>query len=1249
MEVENKEYNTIEELEAIGEDIVKSLRRKNGDALKGIKDALTKLYTQSGHFVFELIQNAEDCDATEVSFNLLPDKLIFTHNGTKLFRLEDVDSITNVGNSTKTDNGNSIGKFGVGFKSVFEYTNTPEIHSGNFHFLIKDLFIPHSIKTAETESFDKTIFSLPFDVADKTPEDCFNQIQKTLTYLPAETLLFLRHIKRISIKYSEKETLIERKENNAALAPKNLCALTKNNSVSSHYVRYFDKARVTERYNENQEENIEKEIEIGLAFKAEFSDKNGWSIKPILNAENPSGKVFTFFPCEAEHSGLCFHIHAPFALTVDREKLRYEPANAEIKEKLAGLLADSLESIKESNLLNMDFLKTLPNEDDALGSYEVFKNIKEKFNCEPFTPMENGTFAPAKGKLRSQRQISSLFDDSDMNKLFGTNGVAYWIKNPRQQNQRDDKFIQGLGCKNFHIGDFIKKYVEIKNNYDDILRFLQNVNAVLLDAQKQKIQYFRNIETIFENKNPSWYTKFYKLLHIGVENYDIPYYIKDDVKSFPLCLCSSNKLHRFEDCYLPSENESLKTENVNIIHPSICEEINKNLELSLFFLQLGVRKYSKSEIFKQNFEKFLSGSKSTVEFINIFHSYLELEDKNSIFNYFKNFASHKFLKTESNTFENGENIFITESYMVNPTIRNISAYYTDKNIVRNLEVLPLTSEYLKFLKDDYEKNSFVDFLRKFGGKTDIPIIKCSCHKNPIFWEVIRKEAEGYTHGNSNPTDIDFTIPFLESVMKTPTIEKFELIWSKLLSTPLRMHIDYMNRDISCCYYCNAQKYAEKSYPSQLIYILKNSEWVAQNENDKIQFVKPKDAVRSKLPDYKYWNSQYNSTYLEQWLSKLDFGKAEKEQQAEYQKKLEEERQCKENLEKISTGLGFSSDFLSELEQARKEGLIDDKSFLDYINEKRRIKSEQSEVFERNSELPVNETHFKEKIRENYENSENIESEKRERTVRTSNSGIKESAKIKLRDRYTNPLSGTMLCQLCKKPMPFKDKQDSDYFETRQLFSSELFEKESDENYVALCPICTAKYKVYMSKDTEKQKELWNSIKQNGNEITEFALSLDYDYELHFDKKHILALLPFLGVEDTVTEKKKVVIVIKPKKIEAFCINCKSTFFFPKDKPIVSCDKCHASYQNRNGVITKMLTKTNSVSCKNIEISFDQLKKSIEMTRKEKNGYVLVALLAKSLESVLGYKPKNKMRIIVNSYLEKLSVSETPAFSVKIKE
>ena len=69
--------------------------------VEGIERLLTQLYPGNAHFIFELLQNAEDAQATKVEFRLEPEELVFVHNGKRLFDLRDVESITSIADSSK--------------------------------------------------------------------------------------------------------------------------------------------------------------------------------------------------------------------------------------------------------------------------------------------------------------------------------------------------------------------------------------------------------------------------------------------------------------------------------------------------------------------------------------------------------------------------------------------------------------------------------------------------------------------------------------------------------------------------------------------------------------------------------------------------------------------------------------------------------------------------------------------------------------------------------------------------------------------------------------------------------------------------------------------------------------------------------------------------------------------------------------------------------------------------------------------
>ena len=111
---------------------------------------LANRYDDRTHFIFELLQNAEDALAKHkgwegqrgVEFSLSPDDLSVTHFG-KPFDEDDVRGVCGIGESTK--GLTSIGRFGIGFKSVYAFTASPEIHSGSEHFAIDSFVLPRAV------------------------------------------------------------------------------------------------------------------------------------------------------------------------------------------------------------------------------------------------------------------------------------------------------------------------------------------------------------------------------------------------------------------------------------------------------------------------------------------------------------------------------------------------------------------------------------------------------------------------------------------------------------------------------------------------------------------------------------------------------------------------------------------------------------------------------------------------------------------------------------------------------------------------------------------------------------------------------------------------------------------------------------------------------------------------------------------------------------------------------------------------
>ena len=120
-----------------------------------VLELLGQLYSERTHFIFELIQNAEDAGATDLTFALFADRLEVSHDG-RDFTAADVRAICGVGQGTKAEDLTQIGKFGIGFKSVYAYTNSPRIHSSDEHFRIEKYVRPYLVEPLDEPAAERS-------------------------------------------------------------------------------------------------------------------------------------------------------------------------------------------------------------------------------------------------------------------------------------------------------------------------------------------------------------------------------------------------------------------------------------------------------------------------------------------------------------------------------------------------------------------------------------------------------------------------------------------------------------------------------------------------------------------------------------------------------------------------------------------------------------------------------------------------------------------------------------------------------------------------------------------------------------------------------------------------------------------------------------------------------------------------------------------------------------------------------------
>lgn len=425
---------------------------------------LVKQYKDRTHFLFELLQNAEDAKATSVRLYLRRNMLIIEHNGI-LFSKDDVVSITKVAKSTKSAGGaGNIGRFGIGFKSVYAYASTPKIYSGDYAFEIRDFIYPYEIDHIDL-SHDWTRIEIPFNNGEIDPQKAFSEIHKALReQIRSDTLLFLNNISNLEIFLEgSSDTIIISKEDRERKGSGG-CVL----DVSILY----------ERNHRQREEDYLlftdcEEEAVCIAFRV-----SGKELVPV-----PNTNIFTFFPTDKE-SHQSFYIHAPFETTPARDNI---VEDSERNRKFINNICAGLQMafcwMRDNGYLSLTGLNaTYPIYQYPTDSifYQIYENsIRIIAAGEKLIPTNKPGVFKSRGEilLPDNMSIVDNFDDDDIQRLF-TNHKIFWIA----------KEISRDNCQQFR--EFLKRNFNFKTyTWKDVISRLD--------------------ETFLKQKDIKWFEKLF--------------------------------------------------------------------------------------------------------------------------------------------------------------------------------------------------------------------------------------------------------------------------------------------------------------------------------------------------------------------------------------------------------------------------------------------------------------------------------------------------------------------------------------------------------------------------------------------------------------------------------------------------------------------------------------------------------------------------------------------------------------------
>ncbi len=405
------------------------IRKENleeyGRNSKGWRDRLlTELYDDRTHFLYELLQNAEDAlerrngraTRQQVRFTLTNDSVRFSHFGDP-FTTRDVEGVCGIAFSTKADDPTAIGRFGMGFKSVYEVTERPEIHSGDEHFALDDYVLPVAVPPLELAD-GETVITLPRRSGGPSHEEIASAIPRP----GARTLLFLREISEIawSVEGGRSGLYSRTVDENEPEGVRRVTVRAEHDGGQPLEEQWFVFSR--DVLNEGESSG---RVEVAFRIGSDESDSD--VITPIRDS-----RLVVFFPTAIEtHLGML--IQGPYRTTQNRANVLWQDKwNRKLVAETALLLVDALRHLRDCRLLNALVFDALPLDRDRFSGENPFAPLFDALHAavasERLLPAHpRGYVAASKARLTTSRGLRNLVSRSRLAELTGEEEPVGWL------------------------------------------------------------------------------------------------------------------------------------------------------------------------------------------------------------------------------------------------------------------------------------------------------------------------------------------------------------------------------------------------------------------------------------------------------------------------------------------------------------------------------------------------------------------------------------------------------------------------------------------------------------------------------------------------------------------------------------------------------------------------------------------------------------------------------------------------------
>ena len=682
-------------------------------------DTLSRdIYTDNQRFIYELLQNADDASSEQgvldFRIDFSGDYLIVSHKG-EPFSEVDIESVSSVGDGTKSGDENKTGFKGIGFKSVFAHSDSVIIKSGNYCFkfdkeswenywdiswgdrtnwlqmreskkkiaMVKMPFqilpiwtnVPDELKALQLDSYSvSTIIKLK--KKESLEEDLKN------LFSTSQIVLFLRS-QQVKVTINSTEPLTIEK-----IFDDGKISIKRNNTIISEWIVRNYSFPIPPAIKEELQNDEQTPLKLKEANLTEISFALPLQNNQISTRGKNDNYLFSYLPTSID-VGFPFLVNASFLTDASRQRLHSDSVwNQWVFKEIAYRY----------------FLWIAELAKDENYSYQIYDVIPQKLNNGQLGDKFNEGYEKALSEIafirNSQGELilvnDALYDDSHLSEIINCNLITTYINQEQGKSYHEKSFIdkkisrkvvlERLGVYIFGVEDMAGLFTSdiFKNNHQ------VNENFKLIDFLYKRVS---GIKTESEDWNHQ------------LES--IPFIFNENCK-----LCTPSEIYFASATY---QNDL--AENISIIHKDILEKIEDNHLLKSWLEKLGVQEPTDASFI----EKTIIGDKSFITNENAIEvgRYLFKAFKKGEIDYLYKLSDIKLLTSKGNLLRASDcylstkyvpvfelqsfsdiDIFVSEQYVSNyENVNDWKAFFTsigvEEDIKWHTEKIDLLSESWK--------------------------------------------------------------------------------------------------------------------------------------------------------------------------------------------------------------------------------------------------------------------------------------------------------------------------------------------------------------------------------------------------------------------------------------------------------------------------------------------------------------------------------------------------------------------------